>query len=97
LCLSGSLTFPLLLSPDFALRLFAAWWWRYAHRSTHFFVEFDWAFKLNWHHLWQCNKCGLAASLVLGANFIALFVEQPNRVSDFLALLFDQHGQRDCE
>jgi hypothetical protein len=38
--------------------LFAAWWWRYAHRSTHCFVEFDWAFKLNWRRLWQCNKCG---------------------------------------
>jgi ubiquitin C-terminal hydrolase len=65
---------------------FAAWWWRYAHRSTHCFVEFDWTFKLNWRRLWQCNKCGRYfanrnQSHACGADTLLINVQRHYRVN----------------
>jgi ubiquitin C-terminal hydrolase len=52
----------------------------------HCFVEFDWAFKLNWHHLWQCNKCGRYfanrnQSHACGADTLLINVQRHYRVN----------------
>jgi hypothetical protein len=43
-----SIAFSLLLAPDFALRLFAAWRRRKSNEGTHGVVKLDWMGKLNW-------------------------------------------------
>src|SRR5947207_7515289 len=55
LCLSGSLTFPPLLSPDSLLCLFSAWWRRDTHCAAHRLVEFDrllWFQKFRLRHIY---------------------------------------------